>query len=76
MTGVITDGPATATFGKAGDSMGLGTWDAQLFGPSPSGDDDISDVVKNRTVPSGVAGQFDVDSLYTKVIGAFAAEKQ
>ena len=69
-------GVATATFGKPGDSTGMGTWSAQFYGSSPAGDEDISDAVKNRALPSGVAGAFDVDSTYTKVVGAFAAEKQ
>ena len=69
-------GVATATFGKPGDSEGSGTWEAQFYGPSPAGDEDASDPVKNRTLPSGIAGEFDVESSYTKVVGAFAAKKQ
>ena len=73
--GTGISGMATAEFGKPGDSMATaGTWGAKLFGPSP--DADSSQAAKNRTVPSGVAGQFDVNSSYTKVVGAFAAEKQ
>ena len=73
-TGGVADGVATATFGNPGDNIGTGDWDAQFYGANA--DTDATDRVKNRTLPSGVAGQFDVDSLYTKVVGAFAAEKQ
>ena len=68
----ITDGVATATFGNPNDNNGMGTWDAQFYGPNA--DTDATDEVINSTLPSGVAGQFEVGSDYTKVVGAFAAE--
>ena len=61
-------------FGKTATSdagKGQGYWNAKFFGPAADTDD--PDVVAN-TVPSGVAGDFQVDSKYTKIVGAFAAE--
>ena len=40
---------------------------------------DVSDEVMedpDTHLPSGVAGQFNANSIYTNVVGAFAAEKQ
>ena len=71
---VAGTGTATSTFNSLGDTTGMGNWGAQLYGASPA--TNATDPVKNRTLPSGVAGEFDVDSLYTKIVGTFAAEKQ
>ena len=70
------DGTASAMFGRTGDNMSTsGTWEAQFFGSSPKDDMDAIDSVKNRKLPSGIAGIFDVESSYTKIVGAFGAEK-
>ena len=55
--------------------MGSGKWSASFFGPNAA--DDASPAVEEATtVPNGVAGQFDVSSSYTNVVGAFAAKKK
>ena len=68
------NGLAKATFGNTDDNTGTGTWDAQFFGPNA--DEEALPRVIDRTVPSGVAGQFEVGSSFTRVVGAFAAEKR
>ena len=50
-----------------------GDWSANFYGPNAA---TTNIAATNNTLPSGVAGQFDASSKYTKVIGAFAAEKQ
>ena len=40
----------------------------QFYGPNAE--------VVNSTLPRGVAGEFNVNSNFTIVVGAFAAEKQ
>ena len=61
----------TATFD---DGLATGTWSANFYGPdfedTPSKRDDVT-----NTLPSGVAGQFNVGTTNTRVIGAFAAKK-
>ena len=47
---------------------GMGTWEAQFSGPNAE--------VVNSTLPRGVAGEFNVHSNFTIVVGEFAAEKQ
>ena len=43
--------------------------DAQTYG--------INDTDKvESTFPSGIAGEFDVNSNYTKIVGAFAAKRK
>ena len=78
-------GPATISAGTSGvtdatsatfdDGKGTGMWSANFFGPdhmeTPSKRDDTDD-----TLPSGVAGQFNVGTDNTRVIGAFAAKKK
>ena len=46
-------------------------WTANFYGLNAT-----NDVARNNTLPSGIAGKFDAKTIYTKVIGAFAAEKQ
>ena len=65
----IESDSAEANFG--GDVSG--GWSANFYGPNAA---TTNAVATNNTLPSGVAGQFDASSKYTKVIGAFAAEKQ
>jgi hypothetical protein len=64
----LIEGMATAEFG--GTDSTSGNWTAKFYGIN------ASPAATNDTLPSGVAGQFDASSKYTKVIGAFAAEKQ
>ena len=71
---IDVDDSATATFGKTNDATGTGTWSAQTYGINAETDD--SDAVKQRTFPSGIAGEFDVSSTYTKIVGAFAAKRK
>ena len=67
--GEFMDADATATFGKTNDATGTGTWSAQTYG--------INDTDKvESTFPSGIAGEFDVRSTYTKIVGAFAAKRK
>ena len=70
--GGVTAGTTTATFD---DGEGMGTWNANFFGPdyeaTPSKRDTNAD-----TIPSGVAGNFNVGTDNTRVIGAFAAKKK
>ena len=66
----------TAKFGQTSDNGATkGRWEAEFYGANAAGT--ASPAVINRTLPSGVAGKFDVgtDSGYTKVVGAFAAER-
>ena len=65
----VIEGTSDANFG--GDVSG--SWSANFYGPNAA---ETNEVATNNTLPSGVAGQFDASSKYTKVIGAFAAEKQ
>ena len=67
-------GDTSAMFGNPGDNTGTGGWTAQFFGANA--DIEATDSVKGRTLPSGIAGRFDAGSNYTKIVGAFAAEKQ
>ena len=78
-TGAIASvaGTATAKFSDTPTNTagtGMGTWDAQFYGPNAA--TDAEDDVVNTTLPSGVAGQFNAGSVHTNVVGAFAAEKQ
>ena len=75
-TGTIAGESATAVFSETDTSsaaIGMGGWNAQFFGPDA--DPDVARAA-NSTLPSGVAGNFNVGSTYTNVIGSFAAEKQ
>ena len=47
---------------------GWGHGESQFYGPNAE--------VVNSTLPRGVAGEFNVNSNFTIVVGAFAAEKQ
>ena len=58
--GTITNGPARAMFGNTNDADGMGSWEAQTYGDAGDTDDVSS------TLPSGVAGQFEVNSDYTR----------
>ena len=79
-TGLITspddDTSATAKFSNTltnTAATGTGNWNAQFYGPSADAEAGESE---NTKLPSGVAGEFDVSSAHTNVVGAFAAEKQ
>ena len=50
----------------------MGTWEAGFFGPAAVRD--VTVMTQTTMVPSGVAGQFEVNSVYTNIVGAFAAE--
>ena len=73
-TAGIEAGETTAVFDKTSTSaagMGMGTWEAEFFGPAAvEADGDVPATM----VPNGVAGTFDVSSTYTEIVGAFAAE--
>ena len=72
---VIT-GTSGAKFGEtdtSSGSTGAGVWSANFYGPNAAA---ANVPATNTTLPSGVAGKFDANSKYTKVIGAFAAGKQ
>ena len=56
-------------------STGTGDWTAIFYGPNADVTAMPAENVDTK-LPSGVAGEFDVSSIYTKVVGAFAAEKQ
>ena len=77
--GLGESGTATATFGQTGDNgPTTGIWSAEFYGANAATSATNPNVaVVNRTLPSGVAGEFEVgtDSTYTKVVGAFAAER-
>ena len=85
-TGIAPGMVTMATIGGSGP--GAGTWEADFYGVNPTladADDDPDDFTEltNSTLPSGVAGQFDVsatnsgDGVYgSRIVGAFAAEKQ
>ena len=66
----------TATFGN-NDADGAGSWTATFYGAAADDDMDTREAPENK-LPSGVAGQFDVNSPegYTRVVGAYAAEKK
>ena len=67
---------ATAKFSNTPTNTaatGMGTWNAQFYGPAADTDAMES---ANTKLPSGVAGQFNVGSAHTNVVGAFAAEIQ
>ena len=69
-------GVSEAKFGEtdtSSGSTGAGTWSANFYGPNAA---EANIPATNTTLPSGVAGKFDANSKYTKVIGAFAAGKQ
>ena len=78
-TGEITTAADSAT-AKFSDTpintagTGTGAWNGRFYGPNAEAD--AEDDVVNTTLPSGVAGEFSVGSVHTKVVGAFAAEKQ
>ena len=64
----LTNSASTAT---AGD------WSGAFFGPNAAGATATTEAEDAETkLPSGVAGEFNVSSTYTKVVGAFAAELQ
>ena len=70
------NGVVTATFGQNSDNgPTTGTWSGEFYGANAA--ETASDAVKNRTLPSGVAGEFTVgtDTGFTQVVGAFAAER-
>ena len=72
----IGNGMVTATFGQNSDNgPTTGTWSGEFYGANAA--ETASDAVKNRTLPSGVAGEFTVgtDTGFTQVVGAFAAER-
>ena len=87
------EGVATANFRETATNTGAkgtGTWKAQFYGPSaddlnaalrlanPGVSDTDLDLAENdSTIPTGVAGEFNVssDTGHTRVVGAFAAEK-
>ena len=72
-----TDETASATFGNSNDANGTGTWSAQTYGINADEGCDADDAAeRQRTFPSGIAGEFDVNSTYTKVVGAFAAKRK
>ena len=82
----VTLGPNTITSGNSpitSTNMGMttfndgdvtGSWSANFYGPGPDPDDDMA--TDANTLPSGVAGRFNVGSDSTKIVGAYAAEKQ
>ena len=59
-TGAVSNATATAEFGNVTDNIGAGMWDAQFYGPNAAVD--ATAAVVNTTLPTGVAGQFDVSS--------------
>ena len=75
-------GSATAVFSvtdtsgpKIGDDGG--TWSAQFYGPTAAEATDTMAAEDPATIlPSGVAGEFNVGTAHTRVVGAFAAEKK
>ena len=70
------DGVVTATFGQNSDNgPTTGRWTGEFYGANAA--ETASDAVKNRTLPSGVAGEFTVgtNTGFTQVVGAFAAER-
>ena len=69
-TGIVSNN-ATATFD---DGAATGTWNAKFYGPSDSDTPSKRDSVTD-TLPSGVAGDFNVGTEHTRVVGAFAATK-
>ena len=65
-----------AMFGQTSDNgPTTGVWSAEFYGANAA--EGASVAVINRTLPSGVAGEFEVGTVsgYTKVVGAFAAER-
>ena len=81
-TGEILEAMTMATFSETATSTaanGAGTWNGQFYGPNASdlvAADDKSTATDANTFPSGVAGEFNANSTYTAVVGAFAAEIQ
>ena len=85
-------GATEANFGDTAENtgaMGAGTWSGQFYGPSaddlnvalraanPGVAETALDLAEDKsTLPTGVAGQFNVSSNtgHTRVVGAFAAE--
>ena len=54
----VGNGMVTATFGQNSDNgPTTGKWSGEFYGANAA--DAASDAVKNRTLPSGVAGEFD-----------------
>ena len=85
--GEMVPGTATAKFNETTTSTtatdNTGTWNAQFYGPSAetlnadaTAEERVPTADAATTMPSGVAGDFNVSSLYTAVVGAFAAEKK
>ena len=78
-SGAIIDGVAMAKFSDTATSTtasdDTGTWSGQFYGPDADTSDEVMDDPATH-LPSGVAGQFEAQSTYTSVVGAFAAEKQ
>ena len=72
--GVSVNGDTTGTK-MFNDGPAMGSWSANFYGPSALETSNKRDTDAD-TLPSGVAGQFNVGSSYTRVIGAFAAKKQ
>ena len=77
--GTITEGVATAEFSDTATSTtasdDMGEWNGQFFGLDADESEEVMEDPATH-LPSGVAGQFNASSLYTSVVGAFAAEKQ
>ena len=73
----MQDGMVTAKFGQASDNgLTTGTWTGEFYGANAvTSDTNPNLAAVNRTLPSGVAGEFEVgtNTGYTRVVGAFAA---
>ena len=54
------------------DGVVTGSWSANFYGSAADTDEDTREAANNK-LPSGVAGEFNVGSDYTRVVGAFAA---
>ena len=67
----ITSSTTMSMFNDSPVAGSTGNWSGKFYGPAAEDTEDLID-----TLPSGVAGKFEVGSEYTKVVGAFAAEKQ
>ena len=76
-TGAIANGMTMVTFSETATSTtasGTGGWSGQFFGPDADESDEVMDDPATH-LPSGVAGQFNANSTYSNVVGAFAAKK-
>ena len=77
--GAITGGVAMAKFSDTATSTTAsdeaGEWSGQFYGADADESEEVMEDPATH-LPSGVAGQFNADSTYTSVVGAFAAEKQ